>query len=58
MKLLEGVEKVESSDFWYDLVHGGYIVPRELLEDVEDIEAVYAAIDILQEFEEVCVESI
>lgn len=43
---------IETSDFWYDLLDGGYIKPEELLEEAEDISIVEEAISILLEFYE------
>ena len=41
---------IETSDFWYDLLDGGYIKPEELLEEAIDISIVEEAIAILLEF--------
>ena len=43
---------IETSDFWYDLLDGGYIKPEELLEEAIDISIVEEAIAILLEFYE------
>lgn len=49
MKWKENAEIV-TSDFWYDLTAGGYIKPKDLLEDDEDIKRVEEAIKVLKEF--------
>ena len=41
---------ITTSDFWYDLMDGGYIKPGELLEDEEVISKVIDAIGVLTEF--------
>lgn len=41
-----------SNGFFYDITHGGYIDPHELLEDPEQAEAVLEAAAILMEFED------
>lgn len=46
------MEPVFTTEFWYDLFYGGYIVPEELLEDEEEIENVQEAIDTLLAFYE------
>ena len=42
--------KIETSDFWYDLTDGGYIKPKFLLENLDDILAVEKAKNLLIEF--------
>ena len=49
MKWKENAEIV-TSDFWYDLIDGGYIKPKDLLEDEEEIKRVEEAIKVLEEF--------
>ncbi len=41
---------VSTNDFWYDLTDGGYINPRDLLEDEADIEKINDAIAIVEDF--------
>ena len=41
---------VSTNDFWYDLTDGGYINPRDLLEDEADIEKINEAIAIVEDF--------
>jgi hypothetical protein len=42
--------EILTSDFWYDLTDGGYIVPSELLEDENEITEVENAIQVLRNF--------
>ena len=42
--------EIITSDFWYDLFHGGYIKPEELLEDKNDIDNVKNAVEVLKKF--------
>lgn len=42
--------EIVTSDFWYDITDGGYIVPSELLEDETEIEEVEKAIEVLRNF--------
>lgn len=51
MKLKEGVVAA-SSDFWYDITYGGFIIPEDILEDESDIKRVKAAISTLRELED------
>jgi len=43
---------VTTSDFWYDLFDGGYVVPEDLLENSDDINLVNNAIEVLKDFRE------
>lgn len=52
-KIKEGLE-ISTSDFWYDLTMGGYVDPKEILENKEDIEEVLKAIEIIRKFEISC----
>jgi hypothetical protein len=49
MKFKEGAT-VTTSDFWYDLTDGGYIKPKDLLENLDDILSVERAKELLLEF--------
>ena len=49
MKIKEDVEPICTSEFWYDVIEGGYIAPEHLLE-AEDAKKVRAAIDTLEDF--------
>jgi hypothetical protein len=49
MKFKTNIKPVTTSEFWYDLMDGGYICPEDLLEN-EDAEKVRNAMQILQEF--------
>ncbi len=42
--------KIVTSDFWYDLVDGGYIKPSELLEDKNEVDRIEEAIKTLRSF--------
>jgi hypothetical protein len=44
--------KIATSDFYYDLFDGGYISPKKLLKNKEDIERVVAAIEIIKAFKD------
>lgn len=41
---------ITTSDFWYDLTDGGYIKPKDLLENLDDILTVEKAKNVLIEF--------
>ena len=41
---------ITTSDFWYDLTDGGYIKPKCVLENLDDILAVEKAKHLLMEF--------
>lgn len=49
MKLITN-SKITTSDFWYDLFDGGYIVPETILENDSDIKRVNKAIETILEF--------
>ena len=49
MKFLENAEKVYTSEPFYDLSFGGYIVPDKMLEP-EDAEKVNEAVETIQTF--------
>lgn len=44
------IETTWSSGPYYDLFDGGYIRPEEMLEDVAQIDAVFEAMQTIQEF--------
>lgn len=56
MQLKEGAVPVVTEAFWYDLVDGGYIDPRDLLDNENDIKRVFEAIEVLEEFQEIAAE--
>lgn len=47
-----------TSDFWYDLVDGGYLNPHEMCEKKEDADRVAEAIKVLSEFKDACEDQI
>jgi len=57
MEFKENVELIVHNDFWYDITIGGYIKPRELLKNEEDIKRVEDAIKVLEEFNKSAEES-
>lgn len=52
MKLKANLEPIASSDFWYDLIYGGYIEPGRILESETDETDVLDAIEILIKFKQ------
>lgn len=50
MKFKKRDEPVFTTDPYYDLFEGGYVVPEELLEDPEDAKRVRAAMKVLEDF--------
>jgi hypothetical protein len=57
MEIKKDIETIPTSDFWYDLFLGGYFNPEKMLVNIEDIEAVKEAIEILEEYEHALYES-
>ena len=57
MDIKKGLD-LQTSNFWYDLVYGKYIVPEDILINERDIIRVKQAISILQEFERSCEKAI
>jgi hypothetical protein len=51
LKFKKDYEQVGTDDFWYDLTRGGYIKPKDFLEE-EDAKRVKAAVDLLRQFED------
>lgn len=47
-----------TTEFWYDLMEGGYLNPEEILVSEEDVEEVKNAIKILKDFYDSCEEQI
>lgn len=52
MKLKDNLEPIASSDFWYDLIYGGYIEPGHVLENETDQINVLNAIETLIKFKQ------
>ena len=51
-KFKKNLEPVGSSNgFWYDLTDGGYIIPKDILTNKDQITAVYEEIYLLESFE-------
>ena len=50
-KFKEKAEPQGTSDFWYDLVLGGYIKPEEMLSDPEQVKEIEKAVNVLSSFE-------
>jgi hypothetical protein len=57
MKIKEGLE-IFTTDFWYDLVDGGYLRLKDILESPVEVNKVEAAIETLQDFLDSCEEQI
>lgn len=53
MKIKDGCE-ASTDDFYYDLFQGGYIRPKEILENEEDIKKVEEALKVIEMFKESC----
>ena len=52
-KFKKDAEPQGSSDgFWYDITLGGYIEPKDLLEDEDQIKQLNKAIELVQSFED------
>ena len=45
------ITSLKSDQFWYDLKHGHYVHPEDLLNNEEDIKKVQNAIKIISEYE-------
>jgi len=51
-KFKKDAEKQGSSDgFWYDITHGGYIKPEEVLADKKQLEQLEEALELVLSFE-------
>lgn len=57
MKIKDGCT-ASTDDFWYDLTDGGYLDPKDMLEDPKDIHKVKDALAVLEEFKLSCEEQI
>ena len=57
MKIKKGC-KASSSEFWYDLTDGGYLNPMDICENEKDAKRVLAAVKVVQEFQDSCIEQI
>lgn len=57
MKIKKGCDD-STEDFYYDLTHGGYLKPEQMLEDPKDAKRVNEAIETLKEFEQACEDQI
>ena len=47
-----------TDDFFYDLFDGGYIKPKDICEDREDVKKIEEAIAVIDDFKESCEEQI
>jgi hypothetical protein len=45
-------EPLHTDDFWYDLFHGGYIKPENLLQNKDDVAKIKDAMQLLLQFKE------
>lgn len=54
-ELLDYLYSIELEGFWY-AISEGYVKPREILADNDDIVKLEEAIRVLQDFESVCLE--
>jgi hypothetical protein len=50
MKFKKDVEPIATDDFWYDLFEGGYIKPKEIIDDPSDLRILQNAISVVEEF--------
>lgn len=57
MKIKKNLE-ISTTDFWYDLMNGGYLDPYEICESLADANRIYEAIQILKDFQNSCEEQI
>jgi len=57
MQIKEGL-KLVTSDFWYDLIDGGYLDPNEICKNKADAKKVNNAINTLIDFQRLCEDSI
>ncbi len=57
MQFKKGLE-ISTNDFWYDLSTGGYLKPRDMLINEEDIQKVEEAIRVIMDFEDSCEDQI
>jgi hypothetical protein len=53
IKIKEGCTAT-TTDFWYDLTDGGYLVPDKICESPKDAERVNKAVAIVLEFQKSC----
>lgn len=51
MKIKKNSEAIGTSDFLYDLFHGGYFKPENYLKDQNDIDDVNKAVQIIHKYE-------
>ena len=54
---LKNAESQATDDFWYDLTDGGYIHLEQFIDDPEQLEAAYEAIDLLTDLRDVLIEN-
>ena len=57
MKIKKGLQ-ISSDDPYYDLSDGGYLIPGDICENVEDARKVEEAVRILKDFLDSCEEQI
>ena len=50
-KFKKDATPVVSSDFYYDLIYGGYIKPENILDDEAQLKKLKEAIDVVMSFE-------
>ena len=53
MKLKENLE-ISTTDFWYDLIDGGYLNPYDICASMGEAEGIDNAVQLLKEFQNSC----
>jgi len=53
----DGIDTIATSDFWYDLIDGGYIKPEEILTDDYKVKMVRESIKTLENFKNALMEN-
>jgi hypothetical protein len=54
MKFKKMKHQLYTDDFWYDLTDGGYIHPKDILEDQKDIDKINNALSLIERFKSEC----
>lgn len=53
-KFKKSKERPSTSEFWYDIAHGGYLTAKQFSDDPATLKAINEAVSLLKKVENMC----